>query len=76
MGVFVDMCCVLLDHLFLRYHGEMKRKPIPKVLTMAGLKKLFVDAFHLDPAVANWPDNVLYIQDRHTDQWSELQEPR
>jgi len=65
----------MLDHLFLRYHGEMRRTAMPKILTMAGLKKLFIEAFNLDRSVTHWPDGVLYIQDRYTDQWSELQDP-
>lgn len=65
----------LLDYLFLRYRGEMRRTAMPKILTMAGLKKLFIEAFNLDRSVTHWPDGVLYIQDRYTDQWSELQDP-
>lgn len=79
----LGMCCeqhsyitfLLSEYLFLRYHGEMKRTLMPKILTMAGLKKLFINEFNLDRSVTNWPDSVLYIQDRYTDQWSELQDP-
>ena len=48
---------------------------MPKILTMAGLKRLFADSFNLDRSVTHWPDGVLYIQDRYTDQWSELLDP-
>lgn len=48
---------------------------MPKILTMAGLKRLFIDEFSLDRSVAAWPDGVLYVQDRYTDQWSELNDP-